>query len=119
MKKHGIIALVTLAGVAVFWIGSVLFAGIFTVLHADEFRDFDAIDAGWLYNYGDEKEIRVIHYNRNCAKVYFYSETGGDYISFAKKDGQWKSDKTIASWSGLGGSADDYFVWPYFKDWVI
>ena len=40
-------------------------------------------------------------------------------VSFHKVDGQWQYHESVATWSGTGGSAEDYFVWPYFKHYVI
>ena len=119
MKKwYRFVALLMLVCFCIYWLGCILFSKILTMLYADEFTDFEEINATWLYNYGDEKKIRVISYESNYAKVYFYSKTGGDYISFVKQDGRWQSEEIIANWSGIGGSADDYFVWPYYKHYV-
>lgn len=117
MKKR-YIALLLLLFIVVTWLASILLAGILTALYADEFSDFKALEVEWLYNAFDETaNKRVITYTGKRAKVYFYSEYYGECISFVKKDGEWKFDETIANWSSRG-SADDFFIWPYFKHYV-
>lgn len=63
-------------------------------------------------------ELRVLSYNAEKAVVYYFADTGGEKAHFVNCDGQWVYEKTSAAWSSLGGSADHYFIWPYFKNYV-
>jgi hypothetical protein len=114
MKKRYIALLVAL-GFLLVWLGSMGVAGILTALYADEFTDFEAMDLQWLS--GESYERRVLSYGQQHAKVYFYNESLGACIRFVKQDGQWKTEKEVATWSSQG-SADDYFIWPYYKHYV-
>ena len=117
-KRH--ISLGVILCIILLWLGSILTASILTVCFAYEFTDFEAIGAPWLDDYGyyNNTKIRVLSYSGHRAKVYFYSNKGGECILFIKCEGQWKYEKTLANWSGAGGSADDYFIWPYYKHYV-
>ena len=107
MKKR-YIALLVVLGFLLVWLGSMGVAGILTALYADEFTDFEAMDLQWLSSES---------YGQQHAKVYFYNESLGACIRFVKQDGQWKAEKEVATWSSQG-SADDYFIWPYYKHYV-
>ena len=61
-----------------------------------------------------------MYYSSKKAIVYFWIEDGyGEQVEFKKdKNGNWKSHRCLSSWSKSGGTADDYFIWPYFTDFV-
>lgn len=114
MKKR-YIALLVVLGFLLVWLGSMGVAGVLTALYADEFTDLEAMDLQWLS--GEDYEKRVLSYGKQTAKVYFYNESFGVCVRFTKQDGQWKAEKEVATWSSQG-SADDYFIWPYYKHYV-
>lgn len=116
MKKRYIMLTVILC-ILLIWIGSIIASGIFTLCFGSEFMDFEALDIGYLYNYGKNTKISVLYYFQSRSVVYFYSDLGGEKVLLIKSEGKWKVEETLASWSSQG-SADDYFIWPYFKNYV-
>ena len=114
MKKR-YIALLVVLGIFLIWLGSMGVAGVLTALYDDEFTDFEAMDLQWLSDENYDK--RILSYGKRHAKVYFYNESFGVCIRFTKQNGQWKAEQELASWSSQG-SADDYFIWPYYKHYV-
>lgn len=102
---------------AVMWIGSVIYCNILTTYFGYEFEK--PVDLGYQYWWETEPQFKVMSYGSKIAVVYYYSRLGGEKVSFHKVDGQWKFYKTIATWSGCGGSAEEYFIWPYFKHYVF
>lgn len=99
-----------------FWLGSVAYAGILTALYADEFTDYEKMNYDFLHAWDDPANIRVLHYGGNEATVYFYTHSGGEKIKFVRGQDGWVYREMLAIWSRQG-SADDYFIWPYFKDY--
>ena len=111
-----IIALV-LGAVLLFWVGSVLAVSYLTAIHADEFADYKAMKKmDYMHPWNDPPNIRVLSYGEQYADVYFYDENGGEKIRFTRQQDGWVYSKTLAIWS-KHGSADDYLIWPYFKNY--
>ena len=118
MKRFPYIAAAVLFAVFAVWIGSVVNAGYLTAKHADEFADYHSIGFDFMHPWEGDAELRVLSYGKERAAVYFYSAAGGEKAIFVREQGGWVYYKTVALWS-VGGSAEDYFVWPYFKNFVI
>ena len=108
-----IIALVFL----VYWTYSILTAECLTNAHKSEFMDVTTLQYDYLHAWDEEDfQIRVLSYSNDRAVVYYYSECGGEKIVFQKND-IWQYHQTLAIWS-TQGSADDYLIWPYYKNYV-
>ena len=116
-RKVGMILSIILAVIIVLWLATVIFCNIQTRCFGYEFEQPDNL--GYTYWWNENPQFKVIWYGANTAIVYYYSPMGGEEVSFRKANGQWAYAKTIAVWSGNGGSADNYFIWPYFKHYVI
>lgn len=101
------------------WVGSVIYSNLLTVLHSDKFSDFEAIGFDGMHPWDDEPDFRVLSYTFTKATVYYYTETGGEKALFVRDNGMWRYERTVRAWSSYDGTADDYFIWPYFKNWVI
>ncbi len=65
---------------------------------------------------GEIEYLKVLEYSDFTAKVYYVSKnyTGGDILSFLKKNGHWKYNKWERTVWSKTGSADG-FVWPYIR----
>ena len=100
-----------------FWIASVVLASVLTALFGSEFKNCEQLGCNYSHPWVDEPEIRVLSYLPNKATVYYFSDTGGEKMLFLKENGQWKFNDTLEIWSDTG-NADDYFIWPYFKNYV-
>lgn len=116
MKKRYI--LLVLVGVLLVWIGTMIYISLLTCSYGDEFHDLSEIGFDFGHPWDGEPELRVLSYGPEEATVYYFTETGGEKALFGKKNGQWEFERTLAIWSDWGGSADDYFIWPYFKNYV-
>ena len=116
-RKVGKLICAFLALGMVLWIGTIAYYNVLTGLFGHEFEVTG--DIGYQYWWNEEPQFKVMSYGADTATVYFYSPQGGEKVSFCKVDGQWEYQETIAVWSGNGGTADDYFIWPYFKHYVI
>lgn len=101
------------------WAVSIVYVNILTGFHGDAFTDLEAMEITYLHAWEGEPEIRVLSYWGNSAVVYFFNASGGEKIKLIRENSGWKYEKTLAIWSGTGGSADDYFIWPYYKNWVF
>lgn len=112
------IVLWILAAFLLFWGGSMLYCSHLTALYGDEFTDFEAMDFDHMHAWSEPPELRVLNYSDVQARVYYYSEHGGECAVFTKVNGQWRYQENDATWVDFGGTADDYFVWPYFRNWV-
>ena len=99
------------------WLVSILHNNILTAVWGNEFADPASVGIKYMQN--EEPSLRVMSYWFNKAEVYYFTPTGGEKVLFIKENGKWTYKETLANWSGVGGSADDYFIWPYFKNWVI
>ena len=108
---------VVLALSVVLWVGPIIYCNALTGFFGHEFEAPG--DIGYQYWWDEEPQFKVMSYGSKTATVYFYSSQGGEKVSFHKVDGQWQYHESVATWSGTGGSAEDYFVWPYFKHYVI
>lgn len=117
-KRYKVLILIVL--ILLFWVGNVCYCGILTKIHGDEFVDFNEVGFDYLHPWEGTPKLRVMSCSSNEAKVYFYKETGGEKVLFIKQDDKWKYEKTIAIWTSAeqGGNATDYFIWPYFKNYV-
>ena len=89
-----------------------------TNAYESDFKDVDTSQYDCLHAWDEENfQIRVLAYSNDRAVVYYYSECGGEKIEFRKTNNIWQYHQTIAIWS-TQGSADDYFIWPYYKNLV-
>ena len=118
MKRRGIITLAIILLFLLAWILTLFFPLILTNQHAEEFRDLELLGCNYMHPWDTEPQLRVLSYQKDYATVYYFSSTGGEKIRFVRTESNWTYDKTIAIWSSSGGSADDYFVWPYYRNWV-
>lgn len=118
MKKvHKILIFITL--LFVIWTGTIIYSNILTAMHGDEFADPNIIGFTGMHPWEGEPNFRVLFYSKNKATVYYYGMKGGEKAVFINDTGKWHYSKTTNAWSDFGGTADDYFIWPYFKNWVI
>lgn len=117
MKKILWIAIGICAIFGTLWGGTVLKNQYLTHKHGDEFTDHAKLELQHMGAWDFASDLRVLRYSDSEAVVYYFSKDGGEKISFVQKDGHWKYDETLALWSSQG-SADDYFIWPYFKHFV-
>ena len=86
--------------------------------HSSEFAKLDQLGCEYLHPWEGTPKFRVLSYGHNYATVYYYAKIGGEKIKFKMTDSGWQYTETMLCWSSTG-SADDYFVWPYYKNWVI
>lgn len=100
------------------WIGSIIHCSILTSEHGAEFSSTEVIGFGYMHPWEGTPQLRVIMYSSTKAMVYYYAETGGELVEFQKENDGWFYKKTHSIWSSTGGSADNYFIWPYYKNWV-
>ena len=101
------------------WVLPVAYANILTATVGDAFTNTEEIGFTGMHPWEGEPNFRVLSYGKNVAKVYYYSSAGGEKALFVKENGAWRYQRSIKAWSAIGGTADDYLIWPYFKDWVI
>lgn len=99
------------------WLGAILKNSYLTTKYSSEFIDFYEIGFDFLHPWDNEPNLRILSYSQNKATVYYYGDSGGEKVVFIKEDSKWKYLKTAAIWSSQG-SADDYFIWPYYKNIV-
>ena len=118
MKKLLLITVLIICALIMVWVGTVLYVTMLTDSHAEEFTNFETLEFDYLHSWEGVPKIRVLSYLDNCAIVYFCNSTGGEKAKFIKSTSGWVYCDTLALWSSTG-SGDDYFVWPYFKDWVF
>lgn len=118
MKKLILIILIVVAVLILIWAGFMFRATILTAVYAEEFTDFKALGYDFMHPWEDTPMIRVLSYRSTNAIVYFCSSTGGEKVAFVKTDSGWTYLETLALWSS-SGSAEHYFIWPYYKDWVL
>ena len=112
------IFLLLLLLIFVVWIISVLWISFLTSSYSDEFTCFEDINFNFIHPWRAEvPNIRVMSYSNESATVYFYDAFGGEKARFIKKDNGWTYETTLAIWSSQG-SADDCFIWPYYKHYV-
>lgn len=96
----------------------VLYPLYLTHAHSEEFSNLEQLGCNYMHPWESDPDFRVLSYSKKYATVYYYSPTGGEKIKFAKTESGWTYYETLSTWSS-SGSADDYFVWPYYKNWVI
>jgi hypothetical protein len=89
------------------------------IAKGDEFANTEEIGFTGMHPWEGEPDFRVLSYSKNVAKVYYFSDTGGEKALFTRENGAWNYERSTKAWSAVGGTADDYLIWPYFKDWVI
>ena len=118
MRKKGIFVLIFFVLLFLVWIVSLFSSLILTSLYGEEFRDLEQLGCDYMHPWVNDPELRVLSYSKDYATVYYYSPTGGEKIRFVRTKSNWTYDKTMAIWSGTGGSADDFFIWPYYRNWV-
>lgn len=111
------VALVVLVLPIVFWVSSIVYANVLTVCLGDGLAP-EAVDH-WALSYGVDLEYKVLSYKPNQATVYYYCDDMGEKVKLIKENGKWRMAQSLSTWSDLGGSADDYFAWPYFKNYVL
>lgn len=117
MKKFYIFLVVILCFL-LFWVGSLLYSHYLTTTHGDEFIDLSTVGFDCMHPWEGEPELRVLTYSSDKAEVYYFKETGGEKAVFVKHNGNWEYEWTSAMWSDYGGTADDYLIWPYFRNFV-
>ena len=110
--------IITLLLILLFWMGSIFYSSLLTETHKEEFSDFATIGFDFMHPWEGEPDFRVLSYSSEKARVYYFADTGGEVALFLRQDGKWVFRDTSSIWSNYGGSADDYFAWPYFKDYV-
>lgn len=110
--------LIVFAVIFLFWIGSMCYCSILTLIHGNEFTNLEAVGFDFLHPWEGEPEVRVLSYSSDKAEVYYYKETGGEKVPFVKHGSEWKYENAMAIWTNMGGSASDYLIWPYFKNYV-
>lgn len=88
------------------WLIPIVKNDVLTMVHGKEFEGKYSEGSTMM---GELEHLRVISYNCNGAKVYYFG-TGGGFLFHFDSDGQIIYDECI--WSD-GGSADN-FIWPYW-----
>lgn len=101
------------------WVIPVAYANLLTAIVGDEFANTEEIGFTDMHPWEGKPDFRVLSYSKNVAKVYYFADTGGEKALFTRENGAWKYERSTKAWSTYGGTADDYLIWPYFKDWVI
>ena len=99
-------------------LATIIYPIILTNLHTSEFANLEQLGCDYMHPWEGIPKFRVLSYGSHYATVYYYAKTGGEKIKFAMAGSGWRYHETMLCWS-LSGSADDYFVWPYYKNWVI
>ena len=121
MKKTGRILCIVLCIVMltpfVAWFGTIWKCNYLTAQYASQFKDFQEIGFDFMHPWDADFDLRVLNYSETKATVYYYADTGGEKAVFIKDNNTWKYQTTEAIWSKQG-SADDYIIWPYFKNLV-
>ena len=117
MKNSTKISLCVIALLFCIWGIAVAKNKYLTFKYSAEFQNFSQMDYDYLHPWEGEPNIRVLRYCSDRAVIYFYDENGGEKVAFTKHNGQWKFTEQLAIWSSMG-SADDRFIWPYYKNFV-
>lgn len=117
MKKR--IWLMVLALFLCIWIGSTIHCSVLTFAYGEQFSQLELIGFSHMHPWEGSPDLRVMQYSDTKARVYYFTETGGELAEFRKENNVWVYKKIHASWTATGGTADDYFIWPYFRNWVI
>jgi len=117
MKRFAIVILIICVCFLLFWGGSIINASYLTVRYADEFSDHSKMNYDFMHAWDEPVNLRVLSYSSEYATVYFFSNSGGEKIKFIRGKYGWVYRETLAIWSRQG-NADDYFIWPYFKNYV-
>ena len=99
------------------WLGAIWKCNYLTDQYASQFENFQEIGFDFMHPWDDDYDLRVLSYSETKATVYYYADTGGEKAFFIKDNDTWKYQATKAIWSRQG-SADDYIIWPYFKNLV-
>lgn len=115
MKKTVIIVLGFAVLLSCFWICSILKTEILTLLFQEEFKSPSEIGVEHMTYFEEPFDLKIMSYGCDVATVYYYSNAGGEKMEFEKKDGKWCYRTTISGWSDRGGSADDFFIFPFYK----
>lgn len=116
MRKYRIILIIPVV-LFIIWIGTLLHAHHLTISYGEEFSEANIAGFDYMHPWDGEPNFRIIYYSQFSAIVYYYTETGGEKVLLNNYDGTWNYNQTLSIWS-TQGSADDYFIWPYFKDYV-
>lgn len=114
IRKRHIVWIVCVC-VALIWVGPLLGAGVFTACFGDEFADYEQLGVQGYMCYVEGH--RVLFYSSKKAVVYFYNDNYGERNVYQKKNGKWVLVNTTAAWS-TEGNAEDYLIWPYYKNYV-
>ncbi len=104
-----------LAAVLVVYGGFIAKNELLTTAHGDEFRDRGLFGEGYLSAFGESFDCKVLSYGGDRAKVYYFSEIGGELAIMERTEDGWVHATTEKSWS-RSGSADDYLIFPYLKE---
>ncbi len=113
------VILVVLVLLLAIWGIAVAHCSILTARYGDEFLDFESMEYDFMHSWTNYSNHRVLSYSKTVAVVYYFGSDGGEKVEFRKIDDQWYYQRTLMMWSNNGGTADDYFIWTYFKDWVL
>ena len=113
MKKRYKLCIIILCFFA-YWGISIANASILTLIWGQRFEDYEQVgySAGSFFD-----DLRVVSYSPNKAKVYYFADDCGEKVVFKKVNGEWIYTETLGTWS-IMGSAENYFLWPYFRNWV-
>lgn len=108
-----------LLGMAVFltWICFIICIDCLTIFHGTEFADLSTHNTPYLFDSNERPEIRVFWYSTEKATVYYVGKDGGEKVAFIKAGDRWIYKDTLAIWSS-GGTADQCFIWPYYRNFV-
>lgn len=116
MKKFWKTVLALALLVSLFFFGFALKNRILTALYGDEFRCLSQVGIDFMTAYDpSDFDLRVLSYSSKTACIYYFSEDGGEKVMLEKKDGHWSYSRNVNTWVSSGGSADDYFIFPYYK----
>ena len=118
VKKVSVIIALILAAILLIWLASWAFTSVLSAFCAKEFADLEAVGCNYMHPWETDPKIRVLWITGSEAIVYYYGNMGGEKVAFEKVDGNWTYQRTCAMWSDWGGTADDYFIWPYFKNYI-
>ena len=113
------IILILFVFLLVIWMAAIVNASILTTIYKGEFWDTERVGFTGMHPWDGQPNLRVLYYTNKEAHVYYYGKMGGEKAVFIKANGKWNYEKTTHTWSNYGGTADDYLVWPYFKNWVF
>lgn len=94
----------------ILWGISIAKCEILTLLHGHEFKDNYMENT--MIEYIDY--LKVLNYSKTSSCVYYVSanKTGGDVITFSKKDGEWIFENWHTVWSSTGSASN--IIWPYW-----